>query len=301
MMHVLPCVRVRDDLAAYHDGELPMEERVLIQGHLQECVACRLEAAMLTELGDALRTMAGAVPGRSHGDTGRISGTVLDRIRVENQLSFTTRVRCLFEDMHLVWAGLGATLATLFCVFASAGVLQAASQERPDSLAGIINTIVAADANDPMRLAPTVIENRALLDTTEAMQSTGGDAELMLSALVTREGRIQNLEVLEEQARALHVKPEVMLAMIEAASRARFERQSGHLGGAINVVWLVTTTTVKGQPGYDQYLVSPPPWPEGIIRPVLPRKVTRAPAKSSTAGDGLDAEGIGPGPGTCVA
>jgi hypothetical protein len=296
MMHVLPCERVRDDLAAYHDGELPMEEQVLIQGHLQECVACRLEAASLAELSDVLRTMAGAVPGRADGDSGRITSAVVERIRVEHQLSFTTRVRCLFEDMHLVWAGLGASMATLFCVFASAGVLQAASQERPDSLAGIISTIVSADTNDLMRLAPTVIENRALLDTTEAMQSTGGDADLMLSALVTREGRIQNLEVLEEQARALHVKPEVMLAMVEAASRARFERQSGALPGAINVVWLVTTTTVKGRPDYDLYLVSPPRWSDTMIGPRLPRKVTPTPAKSSTIGDdaiGLD--GLGPG------
>ena len=92
------------------------------------------------------------------------------------------------------------------------------------------------------------------------MQSTGGDAELMLSALVTREGRIQNLEVLEEQARALHVKPEVVLAMLEAASRARFERAVRRAPGAVNVVWLVTTTTVKGRPDYDLYLVSPPRW-----------------------------------------
>ena len=296
MMHVLPCERVRDDLAAYHDGELPMEEQVLIQSHLQECVACRLEAASLSELSDVLRTMAGAVPGRGDGNSGRITSAVLERIRVEHQLSFTTRVRCLFEDMHLVWAGLGASMATLFCVFASAGVLQAASQERPDSLAGIISTIVSADANDLMRLAPTVTENRALLDTTEAMQSTGGDADLMLSALVTREGRIQNLEVLEEQARALHVKPEVMLARVEAASRARFERQSGSLNSAINVVWLVTTTTVKGRPDYDLYLVSPPRWSDRMIGPRLPRKVTPAPAKSATeGGDGLAPEVMAPG------
>jgi hypothetical protein len=292
MMHVLSCDRVRDDLAAYHDGELPMQERVLIQSHLQECVACRLEAVSLDDLGDALRTMAGAVPGRRDGDSGRITGAVLERIRVENQLSLTTRVRGLFDDMHLVWAGLGASVATLFCVFASAGVLQAASQERPDSLAGIISTIVAADTNNPMRLAPTVTENRALLDTTEAWQS-GGDAELMLSALVTREGRIQNLEVLEEQARALHVKPEVMLAMVEAASRARFERQAGTQPGAINVVWLVTTTTVKGRPDYDLYLVSPPRWSTEMIGPRLPTKVTRTPVKSTTAGDdGLSPEAL---------
>ena len=82
-MHILPCDRVRDDLAAYHDGELPMEERVLIQSHLKECVACRLEAASLAELSDVLRTMSGAVPGRRDGDSGRISSAVLERLRVE--------------------------------------------------------------------------------------------------------------------------------------------------------------------------------------------------------------------------
>src|SRR5687767_14664874 len=44
MMHVLACDRVREDLAAYHDGELSIDEQVLIQNHLHECVACRLEA-----------------------------------------------------------------------------------------------------------------------------------------------------------------------------------------------------------------------------------------------------------------
>jgi putative zinc finger protein len=272
MMHVLPCDRVRDDLAAYHDGELPMNERVLVQSHLQECVACRLEAQALSDLGDALRTMAVSVPGRA-AHNGRLTQAVLERIRVEQQLSLSTRVRSLFEDMHFVWAGLGASIAMLFCIFASAGVLQAASQEKPDSLAGIISTIASADMNDPMRLAGAVIENRALLDTTEAMQTMDQDAELMLSALVTRDGRIQNLELLEQQARALHIKPEVIGAMLEAASRARFEpAQLGGLPVAVNVVWLVTSTTVKGQPDYDLYLVRPPRWngAAGVVGPGLP-------------------------------
>jgi hypothetical protein len=284
-MHVLPCDRVRDDLPAYHDDELPMEERVLIQGHLAECVACRLEAAALADLGSALRTMAVSVPGRASMN-GQIATAVLERVRVERQFSLRARIGGLFEDMHLVWAGLGASLATLFCVFASAGVLQAASQERPDSLAGIISTIVSADAHQPMRLAPTIIENRALLDTTETMQSTDGDSALMLSALITREGRIQNLEVLEEQARVLRVKPEIVLAMVEAASRVRFDR--GHnMQAPMNVVWLVTSTTVKALPNYDLYLVTPPRWPAGAQALPAPRKAPR-PAKLATpTGDGL--------------
>lgn len=289
MMHVLPCDRVRDDLAAYHDGELPMDERVLVQSHLQECVACRLEAQALSDLGDALRTMATSVPGRATHD-GRLTQAVLEQIRLEEQFSFGTRMRGLFEDMHFVWAGLGASIAMLFCIFASAGVLQAASQEKPDSLAGIISTIASADMNDPIRLAGAVIENRALLDTTEAMQTAEQDAELMLSALVTRDGRIQNLELLEQQARALHIKPEVIDAMLVAASRARFEPAlSGGLPVAVNVVWLVTSTTVKGQPDYDLYLVRPPRWTGagGIMMgpglPIAKRPVT--PAKPTVAGD----------------
>ena len=288
MMHVLPCDRVREDLTAYHDGELPMNARVLVQSHLQECVTCRLEEQALSDLGDALRTMAGSVPGRAGHDNGMLTAAVLERICVEQQLSLGARIRDVFEDMHFVWAGLGASVAMLFCIFASAGVLQAASQEKPGSLAGIISALASADTNEAVRLAGAVIENRALLDTTEAMQTTDEDAELMLSALVTRDGRIQNLELLEKQARALHIKPETIGAMLDAASRARFEPAlSGGLPVAVNVVWLVTSTTVKGRPDYDLYLVRPPRWtvPTGIIGPGLPAKRPIAAVKPSATGD----------------
>ena len=288
MMHVLPCAQVRDELAAYHDGELEMETQVLILGHLQECVACRLEAAALADLGAALRTMAGSVPGRASSETGLLTNAVLDRIRVEQRLSFVTRVRESFEDMHLVWAGLGATLAMLFCIFASAGVLHAANQERPDSLAGIISTIVSG-ATDPVRLVDSAYENQPLLDTSEALP-VGEGTDLMLSAFVTRDGRIQNVSLLEEQARLLRVKPEVVLAMIDAASRARFSpTQASAFPGGVNVVWLVTSTTVKGRPDYDLYLLSPPRVSKPALGPpVAPEKPEPTPSAKSTgtAGDG---------------
>ena len=287
MMHVLPCERVREDLPAYHDGELDIEVQVLIHGHLQECVACRLEAGALSDLGAALRTMAGSVPFRAPADTGLITEAVLHRIRVEQRFSFVTRLRESFEDMHLVWAGLGASFAMLFCIFASAGVLHAANQERPDSLAGIISTI-ASGATDPVRLVDSAYENKPLLDTTESWP-VGAETDLMMSAYVTRDGRIQNVELLEEQARALHVKPEVVLAMVEAASRARFSpaQANAHPGG-VNVVWLVTSTTVKGLPDYDLYLLAPPRTSKPVLGPQAP-KVDPAPSPSAktTAGDEL--------------
>jgi hypothetical protein len=287
MMHVLPCAQVREDLQAYHDGEVSIDSQVLIQSHLQECVACRLEASALAELSDALRSMAGAVPGRAARDAGLISRAVLDRIRVEERFSLVAQVRESFQDMHLVWAGLGATFAMLICIFASAGVLQAASNERPDSLAGIISTI-ARGSNDPVRLAASPLENAPLLDTTESLPE-GIEGDLMLSAFVTRDGRIQNVAVLEEEARALRVKPDAVLAMIEAASRARFSpSETPAFAGGVTVVWLVTSTTVKGRPDYDLYLVSPPRLTSPVLGPPTPEKPPTTPSAkgpSTTAGE----------------
>jgi hypothetical protein len=286
-MRVLPCEQVREDLTAYCDGELSIDEQVRVENHLQECIACRLEATSISELGDALRVMAGSVPRHAGNDHGRITASVLDRVRVERQFSIGAQIRELFQDMHLVWAGLGASAAMAICVFASAGVLQAASHnEKPESLAGIISTLANQGTNDnPLRLAGSMLAPQAMLDTP--VPTTAEDVEWALSAVVTREGRIQNLEVLAaKQARALQVKPEVVLAMLNAASRARFEPAiSGGIPVAVNVVWLVTSTTVKGRDDYDRYLVNPPRTTGPVHGPTLPRKRPVAAPKTPTAGD----------------
>ena len=108
---------------------------------------------------------------------------------------------------------------------------------------------------------PTTLENEALLDTTRTLPDRE-DADLMLSAFVTRDGRIQNVELLEEQARALRVKPEVVLAMIDAASRARFapsqfggvprRRQRGVAGDLDDRQGLDGLRPVSGQPAAPQ-------------------------------------------------
>ena len=51
------------------------------------------------------------------------------------------------------------------------GVLHAASQERPDSLAGIISTI-ARGATDPLQLLTSADSTDRLLDATEALVIT---------------------------------------------------------------------------------------------------------------------------------
>ena len=286
-MHVLPCERVREELAAFYDGELPLDEQVRMQSHLHVCVACRLEATSLQELGDALRRAAVSVGCSLPTERGHLTGPVLERIRVERELSLRAQLRALFDDMHLVWAGLGASLATMICIVASAGVLQAANREHPESLAGIISHLANAGSNtNPVRLDSDMLAPRVIGET--ALPVSEQDAQVTLAAVVTREGTIQNLELLGSDGRPVQVKPDVMLALLDAASRARFApAQSDGAPVAVSMVWMLSTTTVKGLPNYDLYLVSPP----GAVRahgPSLdrkPRPVAAAPVKAPAGDD----------------
>lgn len=282
MMHVLPCDRVREDLEAFVDGELSLNEQVRIETHLQECVACRLEASELGEIGRALRAVP-VVPQDLARDGGRLTSMLIERVRIEQRLSLARRLRELFDDMHFVWAGLGATVALVFCVFASAGVLQAASREHPDSLAGLIDYLANPGSNaNPVRLYDYMSVPRATFE--EAMPVVAEDAELAVAAVVTREGRVQNLELMAERAHALKVKPEVVLAMLDAAARARFEpAKAGGAPVAVSMVWFLSTTTVKGQANYDMYLLRPPAQPLSANGPIAPLRPPRPAAAPATA------------------
>ena len=83
-------------------------------------------------LGASLRELAGQTADRTSDEPLRISARVLERLRVEEQFSMRSQVVALFQDMHLVWAGLGATVATMICVIGSASVLHAANQQQPE-------------------------------------------------------------------------------------------------------------------------------------------------------------------------
>ncbi|HEX6047659.1 MAG TPA: zf-HC2 domain-containing protein [Gemmatimonadaceae bacterium] len=256
MMHVLPCDRVREHLEAFIDDELTLDEQVRIETHLQECVACRLEASELAEIGSALRSRSASVAAVPP-EPERLTSMVLERVRLEQQFSFGGRLRDLFDDMHFVWAGLGATLAVILCVYASAGVLHAASNERPGSLAELIDYLANPGSNDnPVRVDRYMSLPRAY---EPMVLTTDDDVEFAVAAVVTREGRVQNLELVAEQMRSLKVKPEVVLAMLDAAAQARFEpARSGGAPVAVSMVWLLSSTIVKGLPDYDMYLLRPP-------------------------------------------
>ena len=64
---------------------------------------------------------------------------MVNRIKAERERSVLARMRDMFDDMHLVYAGLGAAAATIACVVIMLSMMRFATSERPDSLAAIVN------------------------------------------------------------------------------------------------------------------------------------------------------------------
>src|SRR5690348_14558681 len=108
------CADMREQLEAFHDGELNIDERIAIQQHLAECASCSHVSVELASLGETLRALAVAVD--SETEPSNFAAHVIERLRVEESFSIRAQLVDWFQDMHLVWAGLGASVATLICV-----------------------------------------------------------------------------------------------------------------------------------------------------------------------------------------
>lgn len=275
-----PCIGYRDRLEAFHDDELPIDEQLAVVAHLEHCASCALEVQGLDRLRTSFRNLGAAVGTRTEMPSETWTDNLLEQIQVERQLSWHTWLASVFDDMHLVWPAIGATMAVLVCLVASAGVMHATAVQRPDSLAGVIDYLASPGSNvNPARIDEfTMVPRRHASSSDAEWPLASEDAVLALSAVVTREGRIQRIEMLAaEQARALKVKPEVVLAMLEAASRAQFEpARAGGAPVAVSMVWLLAHTTVVGSPADVERLMRPlVPTPATDMGPHVPRRIVK--------------------------
>ena len=248
-MTLLTCAAVRRRLAAYHDRELPVPELIAIEAHVKDCPPCARELRDLQSVGDALRLAA--APGPADDWTGLAPG-VISRMRAEANETWSARAGRLFEDLHLVWIGLASTAATFLCGAVVLGMLHFASPERQDSLVNVIAVMAAPPGSDlnPMRLEPGMqlpslpLTGGLVGDTLESRTSQQ-DMVLALSAVVTREGRVSGLSVLSNDHERQNVTE-----LLKAISEGRLE--PAQLAGApvaVNLVWLVAHTTVRGKIG----------------------------------------------------
>jgi hypothetical protein len=240
-MKLLTCAAVRRRLMAFHDGELPARDRLAVETHLDGCPRCAADATALDRVGEALR--GGVVQAN---DLSGLHADILSRVKADHDRTFNARMGRLFEDLHLVWIGLAATAATLICSVVVLGALAFASPGRSDSLAAMMNQLGATPGSNlnPYRLDSGVTFPRFSRDDyMPTMALTEQEAVLALAAVVTKEGRVGGFEVLSDEGDRREV-----LALLEALRRARFApAEFGGAPVAVNMIWLVSHTTVRGK------------------------------------------------------
>lgn len=256
-MKALGCRGVRRRLAAFHDGELSLSERSSVRAHLGACRHCKIELRHVATIGSAVRRAA-EIRHQSTTDLKALREGIVARLEAERQASWTFRMRDLFDDMHLVWAGVGGAVFTIACVGLLASMFQFGTAERPDSMAAIMYAMASPPGSNvnPMNVsAGQMLLPRGDADRPVWVSGPNDDAVVALAAVVTREGQVSNLEFLQadeltRSGRGTRVggKREIV-ELLDAVSRARFAPARG-LGDspiAVNMVWLLAHTTVRGK------------------------------------------------------
>jgi anti-sigma factor RsiW len=232
-MKTISCGAVRRRLQAFHDVELPVSDQIAVGAHIEACAPCAEALADLTDMRDTLVALA---PGRlvlSNDEAAAFSATVVSRLKAEDEASWLSRARAVFDDMHFVYAGLGAAASTIVFVgialgmmrFADRGSLQA-TNERPDSLAAIVSLVSS----------PVSCESGA--DVTEgsgcrarwearfqrAAESAKQDDVFALDAVVTHQGgRLTSLERLRKGRRSTAEQAELIEGLMDSVCRSRLE------------------------------------------------------------------------------
>jgi hypothetical protein len=313
MIPYVGCEYAREHLDAFVDGELSVDEQVAVESHLRWCRTCGARVEDLQLIGDSIRlgSLAPRADDEEAQTVSHVHSSVLIRMRAEEELSFGARFRDMFTDMRLLWPALGATGAVTVGLAFALSVLHSTTLERPESLARMIESLAepGGERNPLMpgnsarvdRLfgyvdsdrAGGISMPRALDDGTVFESIPEEDATFAVAAVVSRDGRIANYELLNSersgrQARGQHAND---VEMLDAAVRqSRFAPAQTPVGRAVavNMVWLIVMTTVQTPPEPRAIRVPPSVAPTNRVPPAesieeTPLKRSDLPQTSTTA------------------
>ena len=258
------CRAARRALESYHDAELPMEARASLQSHLRRCDSCRRERTRLRDLTEALRSAAAERP---VGDPDALGRRVLARLNAERRPPLVARVQAMFVDMRLVWPVAGALVATIACSAAGIGLMRLTLREQPASMAALIGALADPGSNqNPVPPDDRMLLPRTLPDLLDRPVVDREDSVVAIAAVVTREGRVRNLELLLDDGGRTPVATEALGELLDAAALTRFEpARAGGSPVAVNMVWLLAQTRVRG--GADPVIVRvPAPRARPVVR-----------------------------------
>jgi anti-sigma factor RsiW len=258
-MRPLTCAAARRRLHAFYDGELSVAEQIAVQGHMDWCDACAATVQELRLVGSALRAGALGRDWLSHEEAAAMTSALVSRRKAEHEASLFARVQGMFEDLHLVYAGVGAAAATAVCLVIVLSMLRFASFGRPDatpaadgrsdSLAALLD-LVATPASSANAMAIDAASHaRWAARAQAANESAEEDAVFALAAIVTRDGRLANLHPPGTRGRkARREEASLIDALVDEVTRARIEPGTTDATPAAarnSMVWLVTRTTVR--------------------------------------------------------
>lgn len=228
-MKTLSCAAARRRVQAFHDQELPVPDQIAVGAHLDGCGACAKSLAELRAIRTALHDMASQRLTLSNEEAGAFAATVVSRCQAEDDASVLSRVRLMFDDMHLVYAGVGAAAAAMVCVAIMLGMMRFATSERPDSLAAIVTVLSTpiecesgSDGDDTAGCRARWMER-----FQRANESAELDAIFTLDAVVTRHGRLANFAVLRAGGlrgrQSTLGQVELIDGLCDAVSRSRLD------------------------------------------------------------------------------
>ncbi len=255
MIPYLDCRAAQELLEPLVDGELAVNDQVALESHLRWCRVCAARVEDMQLIGASLRVTSCALRAADETDDSLTSvrSEVLTRIQTEREQSMWTQMRGMCDDMRFFWPAVGASFALAACLFVAVTVVSLTTEENPDSLAGMIQLLAnpGSDAN-PMRLdGAMAAPPRALGDKGLALLP-GDDAVVALAAVVTREGRVSNYEVLFSERASVRrhdtaVERGGVNSVFNAVKQSRFSPAQAIDGApvAVNMVWVLARTTVK--------------------------------------------------------
>ena len=268
-MRPLTCAAARRRLHAFYDGELPVGEQIAVQAHTDWCDACAATLEDFRVLGAALRAGALGQDSLSHEEATALTAAVVTRRTAEQDASLFALARRMFDDMHLVYAGVGAAVGTAVCVVIMLSMLRFASfgrpdatleaDERSDSLAAMLDVLATPGSSADAMATDEASHARWAARLQAANETAEQDAVFALDAIVTRDGRLANFRRLRTDGHRDEVN--LIDALSDTVTRAGIDPgtiDTDQVAANSTMVWLVTRTTVRASKSINVDLQLPP-------------------------------------------
>jgi hypothetical protein len=272
-MKSFSCGATRRRLDAFHDRELPITDEIAVSAHLDRCGECAAMSAEIKAVAAALRTLAPGRTALSNDDAAGFNVAMVTRLQAENDQSFGSRLRLMFDDLHLLYVGVGATAAATVCLMVMMGMMRFATDSRPDSLAAILNVMATpfgCDASTSEIPDAMVCRARWVASFQRANETAEQDTVFTLDAVVIQEGQLANFAVMRASR---HVtasdQAEAIEELLDTVSRARSYTEPTEISGEF--VRIVAEETVRAtKPAIDLPLPSAKP----VASTIAARRVT---------------------------